>query len=110
MRRDRHQEEVLRPKSSKPVPCRWFSSTVRTTEHSSPLAQPLAKSSGSSGKRCVTSVRQAEVDTGHAPGATTEENEERSRLRKENKRLRGATEILKKAIVFFAGELDSRNR
>lgn len=55
-------------------------------------------------------VRQAEVDTGHAPGVTTEENEERSRLRKENKRLRGATEILKKAIVFFAGELDSRNR
>lgn len=70
----------------------------------------IGQSSGSSGKRCVTSVRQAEVDTGHAPGVTTEENEERSRLRKENKRLRGATEILKKAIVFFAGELDSRNR
>lgn len=55
-------------------------------------------------------VRQAEVDAGHAPGTTTEENEEMNRLRKENKRLREANEILKKATVFFAGELDPRNR
>ena len=54
-------------------------------------------------------VRQAEVDAGHAPGVTTEENEEMNRLRKENKRLREANEILKKATVFFAGELDPRN-
>lgn len=33
-----------------------------------------------------------------------------ARLRKENKRLREANEILKKATVFFAGELDPRNR
>lgn len=55
-------------------------------------------------------VRQAEVDAGHAPGVTTEENEKMNRLRKENKRLREAYEILRKATVFFAGELDPRNR
>lgn len=54
-------------------------------------------------------VRQAEVDAGTAPGVTTEEYEEMARLRKENKRLREANEILKKATVFFAGELDPRN-
>lgn len=54
-------------------------------------------------------VRQAEIDAGHVPGVTTEENEEMARLRKENRRLREANEILKKATVFFAGELDPRN-
>lgn len=32
-------------------------------------------------------VRQAEVDAGHVPGVSTEENEKMTRLRKENKRL-----------------------
>ncbi len=33
-----------------------------------------------------------------------------TRLRKENKRLREANEILKKATVYLKGELDPRNR
>ena len=36
--------------------------------------------------------------------------EEIKRLKAENKRLREANEILRKASIFFAGELDPRNR
>jgi transposase len=55
-------------------------------------------------------VAQARVDAGEAPGVSTEENEEIKALKRENKRLRDANEILRSAAVFFAGELDPRNR
>ena len=51
-------------------------------------------------------VRRAEVDAGKGPAGalTTEEREELSRLRRENKRLQMEREILKKAAAFFAKE------
>ena len=51
-------------------------------------------------------VRQAEVDTGHRPGTTSDESAELKRLRRENAELRRANEILKSASAFFAAELD----
>jgi transposase len=53
-------------------------------------------------------VRQAEVDAGARPGATSEESAELKRLRRENHELRRANEILKAASAFFARELDPR--
>ena len=55
-------------------------------------------------------VSQAEVDAGSRQGVTSEGAEEIKRLKAENKRLREANEILRKASIFFAGELDPRNR
>ena len=55
-------------------------------------------------------VAQAEIDSGDAPGVTTEENDEIKRLRAENRRLREDVAILKAATTFFVGELDPRNR
>ena len=55
-------------------------------------------------------VRQAEVDTGLRPGVSTAESEEIRKLEAENRRLREDNEILRKASIFFAGELDPRNR
>ena len=55
-------------------------------------------------------MAQAEVDAGDRPGVTTDDNAEIKKLRAENKRLREDVEILRAATVFFAGELDPRNR
>jgi transposase len=49
-------------------------------------------------------VHQAETDAGERPGLTTEEKEELTRLRRENRSLREDVEILKRATVFFAKE------
>ena len=49
-------------------------------------------------------VKQAEIDQGERPGLTTEEKEELTRLRRENRSLREDVEILKRATVFFAKE------
>jgi transposase-like protein len=53
---------------------------------------------------------QDEVDTGGRPGMTSEENADIKRLRAENKQLQVKVDILRAATVFFAGELDPRNR
>jgi transposase len=51
-----------------------------------------------------TWVKQAEIDQGERPGSTTEEKEELTRLRRENRSLKEDVEILKRATVFFAEE------
>lgn len=55
-------------------------------------------------------VRQAEIDSGNAPGVTTDEAARIAELERENRELRRANEILKRASVFFATELDRPQR
>ena len=56
-------------------------------------------------------VRQAENDQGQRPGATSEERERIKTLERENRELRQANEILKKASAYFAmAELDRRSK
>ncbi len=52
-------------------------------------------------------IRQHEVDEGEREGLTTDEREELSRLRRENKTLRQEREFLKKAAVGSTGERNS---
>jgi transposase len=47
-------------------------------------------------------VRQAEIDGGEAPGTTTGDAERIKRLEQENRELRRANEILRKASAYFA--------
>jgi transposase len=54
-------------------------------------------------------VKQAEVDAGLKPGVTTAEHDELVTLRKENKELRRANDILQAAATFFGAELDRRH-
>ena len=46
-------------------------------------------------------VRQYERDQGLSPGLTTNEREELKRLKRENRELKRANEILKSAAAFF---------
>jgi len=56
-------------------------------------------------------VRQAERDTGHRPGLTTDERQRLKQLERENFELKRANEILRKASAFFAqAELDRRSK
>ena len=56
-------------------------------------------------------VRQAERDAGQRPGATSEERERIKVLERENRELRQANEILRKASAYFAmAELDRRSK
>ncbi len=52
-------------------------------------------------------VRQAEIDDGVKPGLSREDAEKMKRLEQENRELRRANEILRKASAYFAqAELD----
>ena len=54
-------------------------------------------------------VRQAERDAGVGPGLTTEERLRLKELERENRELKRANEILRKASAYFAqAELDRR--
>ena len=56
-------------------------------------------------------VRQAERDTGHRPGLTTDERQRLKELERENRELKRANEILRLASAYFAqAELDRPRR
>jgi len=55
-------------------------------------------------------VIQAQVDGGLRQGATSEELAEIKALKAKVRRLEEDNEILRRASIFFAGELDPRNR
>ena len=58
-----------------------------------------------------TWVRQAERDQGLKAGPTSEERERLKQLERENRELRQANEILRKASAYFAqAELDRRSK
>jgi transposase len=51
-------------------------------------------------------VAQAEIDAGGVAGISTAERAKMKKLEQENRELRRANEILKRASAFFAAELD----
>ena len=67
------------------------------------------KKIGCSGETLRNWVRQAERDQGLRAGPTTDERERIKALERENRELRQANEILRKASAYFAqAELDRR--
>jgi transposase len=55
-------------------------------------------------------VIQAQIDGGQRHGATSEELAEIKKLKAKVRRLEEDNEILRRASIFFAGELDPRSR
>ena len=69
----------------------------------------IAEKMGCSAEALRKWVRQAEKDTGQRPGLTTSERERMKELERENRELKRANEILRKASAYFAqAELDRR--
>ena len=69
----------------------------------------IAAKIGCTGQTLNEWVKQAERDTGRRPGPTTEMAARLKALERENRELRQANEILRKASAYFAqAELDRR--
>jgi transposase len=82
-------------------------------EHASQAAaiRSIAQKIGCSGETLRDWIRQAERDQGLRAGPTADERERLRALERENRELRQANEILRKASAYFAmAELDRRSR
>lgn len=81
------------------------------SKHASPWAAivSIAAKIGCTAQTLSNWVRQAERDQGKRPGTTTDAAERIKALERENRELRQANEILRKASAYFAqAELDRR--
>jgi transposase len=74
------------------------------------LAEAVATRLGTGRETARRWLVQTDVNAGLRVGSSTDEQVELKKLKAENKRLREDNEILRAATVFFAGELDPRNR
>jgi transposase len=86
-------------------------------EHGAEHPSQWAAIASIAGKRGCTAetlrrwVRQAERDTGHRVGLTTDERQRLKELERENRELKRTNEILRPASAFLAqAELDRRPR
>jgi transposase len=71
--------------------------------------QSIAQKIGCSDETLRRWVVQAQRDAGHRPGLTSSERERFVELERENRELKRANEILRKASAFFAqAELDRK--
>jgi transposase len=83
------------------------------SEHAFPWAAitSIAGKIGCTGETLRSWVRRAETDQGLRGGPTSEERERIKALERENRELRQANEILRKASAYFAmAELDRRSK
>jgi len=100
--------------SSKPYPAELRERAVRfvreqEAEHASQAAaiRSIAAKMGCNAETLRLWVRQAERDRGERGGVTTDERDRLKALERENRELRQANEILRKASAYFArAELD----
>jgi transposase-like protein len=80
-------------------------------EHSSRWAatQPVASKIGCTPETLRSWVKKIEVDGGMKPGVTSDHAAQMKLLERENRELKRANEILRKAAAFFAqAELDRK--
>ena len=78
------------------------------TEHGT--VQRVARQLGYGTESVRSWVRQADIDDGHVPGVSTTEAQRVKDLEQENRELRRANEILKRAASFFGAELDRQHK
>ena len=94
------------PRSKPPYPPEFRAEAVRLVRQPGNTVRGVARDLGVSNETLRGWVRQTRVDAGAAPGLTTDEREELTRLRRRVRTLETEREILKKAAAFFARETD----
>jgi transposase len=72
--------------------------------------QRVAEQIGCGVESLRTWVKQADIDEGVEPGVTSVEARRIRELEQENRELRRANDLLRRASVFFAAELDRPSR
>ena len=70
----------------------------------------VARQLGVGSESLRTWVKLAEIEEGKRPGMNQAERSELKELRKENRELRRANDILQAAASFFGAELDRRHQ
>ena len=91
----------------------WSEKWLREVQHESRWAAILSISSkvGCAAQTLNEWVKKAEVDRGRRAGVPTEMAQKVKALARENRELRQANEILRKASAYFAmAELDRRSK
>ena len=86
---------------------------VLTGEHEHPsrwaATKSIASKIGCTPETLRTWIKQIEIDTGVKPGTTSDHQAQMKALERENRELKRANEILRKAAAFFAqAELDRK--
>ncbi len=98
------------PRSKPPYP-HEFRARIVELARAGRTVSSLAKEFGVTDNSIRNWLRQADLDTGRrTDGLTSEEQQELTRLRKENARLREERDILEKAAAWFAQETATRKR
>lgn len=78
------------------------------TEHGT--VQRVASQLGYGTESVRVWVRQADIDEGREPGVSTVDAARMKKLEQENRELKRANEILKRAASFFGAELDRQHQ
>lgn len=78
------------------------------TEHGT--IQRVAQQLGYGTESVRSWVRQADIDEGHVAGVSTSDAAKLKALEQENRELKRANEILKRAASFFGAELDRQHK
>ena len=94
------------PRSHPPYPPEFKAEAVKLYRTSGKSLQEVAADLGMTANSLRKWVRRAEVENGSCEGLTQDEQEELSRLRRENWVLKEEREILRKATAFFIKETD----